>query len=73
MVAKKYNRPVIALAGKVEDNIEVLYDKGFNSIFSIVQGVTTLEDALEKGKENLEKTVANIIRLIKIIASSIVE
>lgn len=26
MVAKKYNKPVRALAGKVEDNIEVSYD-----------------------------------------------
>lgn len=66
-VAKKYNKPVIALAGKVGDGIEVLYDKGIDSIFGIMQGVTSIEEALAKGQENIEKTSENIIRLINII------
>lgn len=66
-IAKKYNKPVIALAGRVGDDIEVLYDKGIDSIFGIMQGVTSLEEALEKGKENIEKTSENIIRLMNLI------
>lgn len=64
-VAKKYNVPTIALAGNVEKNIEVLYDYGFDAIFSIMQGVDTLENALKNGKENIEKVANNIGRLIK--------
>lgn len=63
-VAKKYNIPTIALAGNVGKDIEVLYDYGFDSIFSIMQGVDTLENALKSGKENLEITAKNIAKLI---------
>ncbi|OAA87606.1 glycerate kinase family protein [Clostridium ljungdahlii] len=66
MIAKKYNKPVVALAGSVENGIDVLYEKGIDSIFSIVRGVTTLDCALKKGSENIEKTVENIIRLMNV-------
>lgn len=66
-VAKKYNKPVIALAGRVGDDIEILYEKGIDSIFGIMKGVTTIEEALIKGKENIEKTSENIIRLMAVL------
>jgi len=65
-VAKRYNKPVIALAGRIGDDIDVLYDNGINSIFCIMKGVISLEEALEQGKENLEKTSENIIRLLNL-------
>jgi len=65
-VAKKYNKPVIALAGRVGDGAEILYDKGIDCIFGIMKGVTSLEEALEQGKENLEKTAENIMRLMEL-------
>ena len=64
-VAKKYNIPNITLAGNVGKDIEILYDYGFDAIFSIMQGVDTLENALKNGKENLEKTAENIARFFK--------
>lgn len=66
-VAKKYNIPVIALAGNVGKDVNILYDYGFNAIFPILPRVETLEEALSQGKENLEKTSENITRLIKSI------
>ena len=66
-IAKKYDKPVIAFAGRVGDNIDVLYEKGIDSIFGIMKGVTYIEEALEKGKENIEKTSENVIRLMKLI------
>lgn len=66
-VAKKYNKPVIALAGRVGDGIEVLYDKGIDSIFGIMKGVTSIDEALAKGQDNIEKTAENIIRLMNIM------
>lgn len=67
IIAKKHNKPVIALAGRVGKDIEVLYDNGIDSMFSIINELTTLEEALAKGKENVEKTAENIIRLMNLI------
>ena len=66
-IAKKYNKPVIAFAGRVGENIEVLYEKGIDSIFSIMKEMTTLEEALLKGKENIEKTAENVVRLMSLM------
>ena len=66
MIAKKYNKLVIALAGRVGNDIDVLYDKGIDAIFGIMRGVTSIEEALVKGPENVEKTSENIIRLLNI-------
>lgn len=66
MIAKKYNKPVIALAGRVGNDIDDLYDKGIDAIFGIMRGVTSIEEALVKGPENVEKTSENIIRLLNI-------
>jgi glycerate kinase len=66
-VAKKYNKPVIALAGRVGGDIDILYEKGIDSIFGIMKGVTSLEEALAKGPENIERTAENIIRLMNLL------
>lgn len=66
-VAKKYNKPVIALAGMVGEEIDDLYQVGIDSIFGITKGATSLKDALLKGPQNIEKTAENITRLINVI------
>ncbi|MFL0250030.1 glycerate kinase [Clostridium neuense] len=65
-LAKKYDKPVIALAGKVGDNIDELYENGIDSIFGIVREITSIEDALKAGKENVEKASENVMRLINL-------
>ncbi|WP_312095360.1 glycerate kinase [Niallia sp.] len=65
-VAKKYNKPVVAFAGKIGNNIDSLYEK-IDSIFCIMQGVTTLEEALANGKQNLERTSENMIRSMNLV------
>ncbi|MCD2345845.1 glycerate kinase family protein [Clostridium guangxiense] len=65
-VAKKYGKPVIALAGRVGDNIDDLYENGIDSIFGIMRGAASIEDALKNGKENVEKASENVIRLINL-------
>lgn len=66
-VAKKYNKPVIALAGRVGENIEILYEKGIDTIFGIMKEACSIEEALLKGKENVEKTAESIVRLMKVL------
>ena len=66
-VAKKYNIPVIGIAGNLGSGYEILYDNGFDAIFSIMPGVRTLEVALASGSVNVENTVRNIFRALKSI------
>ena len=62
-IAKKKGIPVIALAGNVGEDIDMLYDYGFDAIFSIL-GVQKFGVALKNGEKNLERTSENIARLI---------
>lgn len=66
-IAKKYNKPVIALAGRVGDNIDVLYEKGIDSIFGIIRELTDIDEALLNGKKNIQKTSEDIVRLINLM------
>jgi glycerate kinase len=71
LIAKKYNKPVIALAGRVGEDIEILYEKGIDSIFGIMKGAVSLEEALSEGKENIERTSENIVRLMKVFSTQL--
>uniref|UniRef100_UPI00261133CE glycerate kinase n=1 Tax=Fusobacterium sp. TaxID=68766 RepID=UPI00261133CE len=64
-LGKKYNIPVIALAGNVGKDIDILYEYGFTSIFPILTRVESLEDAIKNGRYNIEVVSENIGRLIK--------
>lgn len=65
-IAKKYNIPVIAIAGGIGKGAETLYDKGFTSIFSIVDKPMELEEAIADASILLEKTTERIMRIFKI-------
>lgn len=59
------NIKVIALAGCIGENVEALYEEGFDAIFGIVPGAADIETLLEKGKENIVRTSESIARLLK--------
>ena len=56
---------VIALAGYVGNDIETLYDEGFDAIFGIVPGAAELEALLAQGAANVARTAESIARLLK--------
>ncbi|MBZ9687220.1 glycerate kinase [Clostridium estertheticum] len=64
LIAKEYNIPVIAFAGRIGDGIVDLYEHGINSIIGILSEADTIEKALKKGPENIERTCENIARII---------
>ena len=64
-VAKKYNVPTIAFGGKVSDEADNLFEEGIIALFSIMRGVESLDDALRNGPHNLEKTVENVVRILR--------
>ena len=65
-VAKKYNLPVIGITGGIGKGAETLYDKGFDSVFSIVDKPMPLIDAMTDGKELIERAAERIMRAIKV-------
>ncbi|GAX05275.1 glycerate kinase [Secundilactobacillus pentosiphilus] len=60
------NAPVIVLAGNVGKGIDSLYDEdAIDAIFPIVPGVTTLDQAIADGPQNLSRLAENVGRLIR--------
>ena len=62
-IAKKYGKPVICISGCLGEGYEKLYDVGITALFSIINKPMTLEDAMERGGELLERVTENIFRL----------
>jgi glycerate 2-kinase len=63
--AKKYDVPVIGIAGNLGTESHVVHDYGIDAIFSIVPGVVVIEDAFEYANEYVERTAANIAAVWK--------
>ena len=66
-LAAKLEIPVIAIAGAVTDDADVVHDHGINSLFSIMNYPIALDDAMEpeRSKIFVEKNIEEIFRLIK--------
>ncbi|WP_137790865.1 glycerate kinase [Bacillus sp. E(2018)] len=56
--------PVVAIAGSIGPDYEAVYNHGIDAVFSVMNGVVTLEEALLHGATNVEKTAENIARVI---------
>lgn len=65
-MAKKYNLPVIGIAGCLSDDCEVVYAHGIDSVFSVIPAAMSLDEALNNAAVNVEKTACNIAALLKI-------
>ena len=65
-LSKKHNKKVIAFAGSVTDDATVCNEKGIDAYFSIMQGVSTLDEALDKNnaEKNLFNTAYQVFRLL---------
>lgn len=64
--AKKYNKPVIAIAGNITADAQELYLKGFDLIVSTSQGPETLEFAMQNGESLLERAAERVMRAVRI-------
>jgi glycerate kinase len=65
-VAKQHGKPVIAVAGTIGDGAEVLYEKGFDAVLSIVDRPLSLAEAIRETPSLLEATGERIGRLLAI-------
>lgn len=63
-LAKKYNKPVIGIAGSLTPDANLVHQHGVDAIFSIIDRVCTLEDALTQAADNIRSASRNIASVI---------
>lgn len=64
--AKKFDLPVIALAGCVGDNYQAVYDHGIDAVFAAIPRPFDLETAFAEAEVNMANLAENVARTIKI-------
>lgn len=64
-VAKKYGRPVVALAGSIREDAFVCNEHGIDAFFPILRRIVTLEQAMDKeiARQNMTDTAEQVMRL----------
>jgi glycerate kinase len=63
-IAKKYNKPVIAITGNLELGNEQHNDFGFDAVFPILDRPCTLDFAIHHAADLIIKTSERIMKLI---------
>ncbi len=64
-VAKRYNKPVIGIAGSLTADVGVVHNHGIDAVFSVIYTICTLEEALEEAAENVRMAARNIAAVLK--------
>ena len=64
-VAKRYNKPVIGIAGSLTADVGVVHEHGIDAVFSVIYGICTLDDALKNAAENVRMTARNVAAVLK--------
>ena len=59
-VAKRHGVPVIAIAGSLTSDYQVVHQHGIDAAFSVLDGIVTLEEALAGADRNLQVTARNV-------------
>jgi len=63
-IAKAAGCQVIAIAGCLSDDYQVVYEQGLDAVFSMVPGPLKLQEALEAGAENLTAFSTNLATVL---------
>lgn len=61
--AQRQGVPVVAIVGSIGKGVDVLYPLGVTSMFSLVPGPVSLEDAMQHGQAMLADTAERVVRL----------
>lgn len=68
--ALRKNIPVIAIVGSIGDGADEVYRHGIGAVFSTCRNTITFEEAKLTCRENLYKTVENVIRFYQMFRKS---
>lgn len=64
-VAKRYNKPVIGIAGSLTADVGIVHEHGLDAVFSVIYTICTLDDALKNAAENVRMTARNVAATLK--------
>lgn len=65
-IAKRYNKPVIGIAGSLTPDVAVVHQHGLDAVFSVLYRVCSLEDALSGAADNVRMAARNIAAAVAI-------
>lgn len=65
-VAKRYQKPVIGIAGSLTADVGVVHDHGLDAVFSVLYSICSLEEALDNAADNVRMTARNIAATLKL-------
>ncbi|PNK63208.1 MULTISPECIES: glycerate kinase [Pantoea] len=65
-VAKRFNKPVIGIAGSLTADVGVVHQHGLDAVFSVLYSICTLEEALTNAETNLRLAARNIAATLKV-------
>lgn len=64
-IAKRYNKPVIGIAGSLTADVGVVHDHGLDAVFSVIYTICSLDEALKNASENVRMTARNVAATLK--------
>ncbi|HDS5550486.1 TPA: glycerate kinase [Klebsiella aerogenes] len=64
-VAKRFNVPVIGIAGSLTADVGVVHQHGLDAVFSVLYSVCTLEEALGNAAANVRMTARNVAAVLE--------
>lgn len=62
--AKQFNKPVIAIAGCLREDYDVVFHHGIDAVFPIIHQLGDLSDILKQGEQNLISSAQNVARVL---------
>jgi len=65
-VAKKYNVPVLCIAGGLGQGYEDVLQHGIDGLTSIVPGPMTLDECMERGEELIEQGTKRLCQIVQV-------
>ncbi|KZR46058.1 glycerate kinase [Klebsiella aerogenes] len=63
-VAKRFNVPVIGIAGSLTADVGVVHQHGLDAVFSVLYSVCTLDEALANAAANVRMTARNVAAVL---------
>jgi glycerate 2-kinase len=65
--AKKYNKPIFAIAGFIDEGAELVYDFGIDAVMSSMVGPLSLEEAIKQSPKLIEEAAERLFRIIRAV------
>lgn len=63
-VAKRHNKPVIAIGGSLRADVDAVFAHGIDAVSSVLYRPCTIDEALTEGNENLRRAARNIAAIL---------